>query len=466
MRIPPGLPVILLGIIVTLTGCASFNHVERMQAFNSSFAQGRYCQAAEQELMHSPSLLGNLQAAAALRYCHEYERSSALFDECEVGIRESNEKSTAAGVAGSLGAVLINDSIVEYLPAEYDGVMVNTYKALNFWKTGQSDLARVEFNRALDRQRRARERFAGEIQKLNEEIEQRQASESQKARQEGRVSLDYKRSVANPGIDAVLRERYSTLDEFKAYPDFTNPFTTYLAGLFFMSRNDYPKAADLLKESYGIDKTNSIVRDDFACVEKSLDGRSPCKKAVWVLYENGLGPVREELRIDLPLYMVSEKIYYTGAALPQLVLRDRACSHLVVTSGTDTPVNSVFLASMDRVVQSEFRKRYPSIVARSVISAMLKTYGQLEARQAYGMIAGFGAALFQRATTTADLRIWSALPKEFQVARVRVPGNGRLVIATPDGRRQEIVVPSDRSSIVYVKQPTVHAAPVYEIIAF
>lgn len=450
--------------VISLSGCASVNQAERIDAFNAPFSQGQYCQAAEQELQHSPSLIGNLQAAAALRYCQQYDRSNALFDKCEADIKEINEKSLASGMAGSLGAVLINDSVLEYRATEYDGVMVNTYKALNFWKTGRIDLARVEFNRAMDRQRRARERFAAEIQKLKEELAQRQASENEAARQQQRGALDYHRSAYNPEIDAMVRKTYSGLDEFSAYPDFTNPLTTYLAGLFFLSQKEYSRAATLLKEVYGMTDANSVVQRDFFCVEQVLNGRSSCDHSVWVIYENGLGPVRSEYRIDLPLYLFSDQVSYSGIALPKLIFREQASSSLSVASGTDTPGKTVFLASMDRVAQTEFRKRYPSIVTRALISAMLKTYGQYQARQELGVFGGFAAALFQKATTAADLRVWSALPKEFQVARVRVPGDGKIRLSTPNGLPLEVIVPKDRSSIVYVKQPTVYANLVYEII--
>ncbi|NTU53854.1 MAG: hypothetical protein HGA97_09205 [Chlorobiaceae bacterium] len=456
--------VLALFCLHPLLGCSSVYQAERFEAFNASFAQGQYSTAAALELQHPPSLLGNLQAAAALRYAAQYERSNALFDECEVAIKASNERSFSSGVAGTLGSVLINDTVVEYRAAEYDGVMVNTYKALNFWKTGQPDLARVEFNRAMDRQRRARERFAEEIQKLKTEIAQKQASEINNARQQRRPSLDYARNVSNPEIDAIIRKTYSGLDEFNAYPDFTNPFTTYLAGLFFMSQKEYSKASTLLKEAYGMTASNGVVQSDLFWVEQALNGRPPGEHAVWVIYENGLGPVRGEYRIDLPLYMYSEKVYYSGIALPMLIFRERAASSLSVSSGTEGAEKTVFMASMDRVAQTEFRKRYPSIVTRSVISAMLKTYGQYEARQQLGVLGGVAAGLFQRATTSADLRVWSALPKEFQVARVGVPRNGRLLLSTSNGITLEIIVPSDRSSIVYVKQPTAAVVPVYEII--
>ena len=78
---------------------------------------------------------------------------------------------TQGRVHTSAASVVVSDNIVPYLGEEYDGIMINTYKALNFMALGDNDLARVEFNRALDRQRRAKEKFAKEIAKIKDEMD-------------------------------------------------------------------------------------------------------------------------------------------------------------------------------------------------------------------------------------------------------------------------------------------------------
>src|SRR3546814_2844605 len=71
-------------------------------------------------------------------------------------------------------AVLVNDNVMPYSPAVYDTVMLNTYKALNFWQQGDYDNARIEWNRTDDRQRRASEHFESEIDKQRDEIKKEQ----------------------------------------------------------------------------------------------------------------------------------------------------------------------------------------------------------------------------------------------------------------------------------------------------
>jgi len=441
--------------------------------FNNLYCAGHYNEAANIELKKKgekksdPSkLLQSLQAAAALRYAQQYQQSSAMFDECEEIIKHHNEQVMAIGVAANIGATLVNDAVLDFRGAEYDGIMVNTYKAINFWQMGDKDLARVEFNRALDRQRRAKELFAAEIEKQKEELTKKQEKENKKAQAENKnvPKMNIDKNVNNPEIDKILREKYSNLYAFKSYPDFINPFTTYVAGLFFMSEGDYSKAATLLKEAYGMVEGNPVVSDDFASAEKMLDGQKDCKNYTWVIFENGLCPVKEEFRVDLPILLFTDKVKYTGIALPKLNLREQAYVHLVLKNSGKTVCQTSMLASMDRVVQTEFKKRYPTIVSRAVVSALIKTYGQYLAQKKYGDLGGFAVALYQAATTSADIRMWTALPKEFQLAKVKTPKDGILYIETPAGDTISVEVPKNNNSLVYVKIPTYGANAVYDII--
>lgn len=459
--------------LMLTSGCASMAHKKELSAFNDLYSSGQYIEAANTEIKErgekksDPSkLLQSLQAAAALRYAQQYQQSSLLFDECEDIIKHHNEQIMAADAVSNVGAVLVNDAVLNYRGREYDGVMVNTYKALNFWKEGKRDLARIEFNRALDRQRRAKERFAAEIVKLKKDLAKKQEEENKKAqaKNQNAPQMDINKNVNNPEIDTILKEKYSNLYEFETYPDFINPFTTYMAGLFFMSEGDYSKATTLLKEAYGMVEKNSTVANDFAHVEGMTGGQNSKTKHTWVIFENGLGPEKKEFRIDLPILLFTDKVKYTGIALPKLKFRNQAYSHLTINNSGNKVGQTSILASMDRVVQTEFKKRYPATVTRAVTSTLIKTFGQYLAQKQFGDLGGFAAALYQGATTAADIRIWTALPKEFQIAKVKTPNSGTIILETPTGSKINVTVPKKNNSLVYVKIPTNGAKIVYDVI--
>jgi len=434
---------------------------KELSAFNTLYSSGQYLDAANFELKEKgneksdPSdLLQMLQAGAALRYARKYPQSTELFDECEEVIKYSNEQLVISDAGSAIFSVLVNDACLNFRGEEYDGVMVNTYKALNFWQIGKHDLARIEFNRALDRQRRAKERFAEEISKMKEEIRRGQNKAPK---------MDINRTVNSPEIDKILKKKYSNLYAFDAYPDFINPFTIYIAGLFFLSEGDYAKAATLLKETYGMVEENPVVADDFATVEKILEGKRTEGHYTWIIFENGLGPEKEEFRVDLPIFLVTNKVKYAGIALPRLKFRSRAFPFLVVRNVGEETSKTTALASMDRVIQTEFKMRYPLIVTRAVISMLMKTSVQYLAQKKLGNIGGLLAAVYQLATTAADIRMWTALPKEFQIGKIVTPECGSVIIATPGGKAYKVSVPKKKSSLIYVKIPSRGARVVIDV---
>jgi len=275
-------------------------------------------------------------------------------------------------------------------------------------------------------------------------------------------------NVNNPTTHQLLAQKYPNLYNFQAYPDFVNPFATYMAGLFFNLVGDHTKAVDLIKESYGMVPNNPYLADDLSTTEKILDTGGKLENTVWVIFENGLGPVKEEFRIDLPLFVATNKIKYVGIALPKLEFRYQAYPYLLVNSnGTDYMTLPV--ADMDRVVQTEFSKDYTAILIRAIISATAKAIAQyaLEERgDNTGSVGSILVAAYSFASTAADVRIWTTLPKDFQVAKLPMPGDGRLKITPPGHIPLDIDIPHCNNAVVYIKITTNRAIPAYSVMAF
>ncbi|NQT02061.1 MAG: hypothetical protein HQ580_08565, partial [Planctomycetes bacterium] len=226
--------VLALLIPPFFTGCnapqghlATFNgHFERFDYENSAlFAEGKI---SKQKNPKGEDLLWALQLGTVKRIQQDYTKSTESFDKAEDMLKYYDEQST---LGDGIGSTIVNENVIPYRGEEYDGIMVNVYKALNFMAEKNFDLARVEFNRALDRQRRAKEKFNEEINKLRTELEKEQ--------QQNEFS---KSNVENPQTAELLAQKYPNLHNFEAYPDFVNPFATYLAGIFFNLVSDHSKA--------------------------------------------------------------------------------------------------------------------------------------------------------------------------------------------------------------------------------
>ncbi len=452
---------LLLGVLF-FAGCNAPK--SSLKKFDGYFASGAYDKSVEfaqsklgkGEKNKREDLLWTMQLGAVERLRGNHETSANYFDESEELL---NEYDTHNKALDTIGSTVVNENIVPYLGEEYDGVMVNTYKALDFMMLKKDDLARVEFNRALDRQRRSKEKFAKEIAKLDEEIRRQEQSQN---------GSQVRQSVENPQIDAIVAEKYPNLSAFEAYPDFVNPFTTYIAGVYFNLVGDHTKAVDLLKESYGMVPDNRYVAEDLAVTERVLDGQQALENTVWVIFENGLGPTKKEIRLDLPLFLVTREVKYVGIALPRLEFRGQAFPSLWIKAG-QANYETLPVADMDRVVQTEFKKDFKGILTRAIISATIKAAAQyaLENQNSSGgSMASIFMAVYSFATTAADVRIWTTLPKDFQVARFGIPEDRLVRIHPSGGTPFDVKIPDCRNAVVYVRIPFAQSVPVYDLIAY
>ncbi len=472
---PPLRNLALLAAIALGSGCQTLAPTAKMADFNQLYTAGDYQAAASSALQSAgglatdkkPELLWSLQAGTALAASGQFALSNQMFDAAEDLAKEEDTEHLARKGLEKLTATLVNNNLNRYSPTVYDGVMVNTYKALNSMFLADAQSARIEFNRAADRQRRAEEHFRSKIQAQKKKLSEEQAKTEKPAPVD---ALKPNRAEA----EQTVYQAYPELQDWQVYPDFVNPYTDYLHGLYFMlgssDKDDLGKARDSLRRVAGMNPNNKAVKTDLQVVNNLMRGTWQKRKlnpAVWVIFENGQGPEIEELLVPIPLFLVNDKIEYAQLALPKLKLRDQAYGHLELFAGNKSLGRTEQLASLDRVVQTEFKKEFPYKVTEAVISTIAKGAIQYEARRQGGLLGSLAAGVYQAATTRADTRIWSALPKEVQVARIRPPANRKLTIKNPGlPAPLEVELPDAQFSIVYVKASAPGSQPVFQIAGY
>ena len=453
---------ILLAVLATLIVSGCNPQRDRLAEFDGLIASVKYDQSldfSQKYIKDKPTparndLLWTLQAAAVQRLIKDHQASTASFDRSEDMIKYFDEQ---AKLGDSAKSTVVNENAIPYRGYSYDAIMVNTYKALSFMASGDNEYARIEFNRLLDRQRRAKIEYNKEIQKLKEELQEKKS----------KGGLEEK-NANNPEIDKLISQKYPSLTQFEAYPDFVNPFSTYMAGLFFTLVGDSEKGRDLLKETKGMVPDNDYITADFVAADKTAASQSKISGNVWVIFENGMGPVKEEFRIDIPLFVATEKILYTGIALPKLKFRNQAWTHLDVVSN-DKIYQSSVIASMDRVIQTEFDKSFKMTLTRAIIATTAKAVAQYAIQKQNNSSSSFLTILmaaYTAATTTADVRIWTMLPKDFQVAAAPLPENGKILVKSPQGQTYAIDIEPCDNAIVYIKVLYNNQHPVYDVITF
>jgi len=456
-----------------LVGCSgttpNLGSIGKSGNYQSSMKTGNYKKIAQDlKKNQKDDLLWYLDAGSIERFAKDYNASTFFFDKSEEKIKQYDKEVLAGKIMANIGAVMTNDTFMDYRPKIYEGILVNTYKGMNFLNENDFSNARVEFNRALERQRRAKEFFAKEISQEKKKIEEEETKKLKKKKIDPKKVKKYSQNIKTK---SAIEKKYSNLFAFKPYPDFVNPFTSYMSALFFMSVKDYAKAADLFKETYGMingkEPASKYVQDDlnFALKMASSLKTKTSKHYAWVIFENGEGPSKKELRFDIPVFLFTGKLYYTGIALPTFKENQAAYSHLVVKNGMKS-IQTKEVASMDKVVKTEFKKRFPTVMARAITRTVAQSLMQYELKKQGGLIGGLIGAVYQGFMNRADTRQWNMLPKNFQIARIELSNPELSIVSLAGDRNIKLNIDRNKNHIVYIRIPNQNAKEIVNEVSF
>lgn len=443
--------VLCLLAVGLLAGCSTYNEKNRFAgpwlSGDLATAEKEATRLADKADGGKDEIIWRLEQATILRTAGKYQESNSAFDQAQQRIDRYSEEAKVK-VAAEAGALLSNQANTPYRGRGYDGIMLNTYRALNFLAMHDLDKARVEIIRAFQRQQDAVEDNRRRIEKTEEALQ----------KEKERKRIDQARN--DKALKNTLNTNYANLNTLEAYSDYVNPFTVYLDGLIFLTgatdASDFERARKSFERAAGFAKGNPYVQADLAVLEAGA--RTAAQTNItYIIFENGRAPLRNQVRIDIPLFFT--RLSYLGAAFPVLELQYGQLSSLTVTAN-GTNLSTAPLASMDSVVGQDFRDELPSIITRTIAATVAKgavSYAMNEAaNQQGGELAGLfsqiGTAIYQLAVNIADLRTWTTLPKEFQICRLPTPSDRKLELKGVGSGQHAIVTLEDgHINLVYVR---------------
>ena len=284
---------------------------------------------------------------------------------------------------------------------------------------GDDEQARLAFNEAAFRQE------ASVVDRISSIDIARQAN-----------GVDLARSVeagmSDPAVEAVL----ASVRAFEPYRGFTNPFAEMLHAVYRLAAPrddaDRERGVALLRSVVGT-TDNAHARDLLIETQEPSGDRAP---SVHIFFASGFCPIREEIRIDLPLVLLNDTIDYVGLAFPRLAFDDRAVPYLDAET-PDASVRTETLADMDRLMAVEYREEFPTLLTRAILAAGAKiaaSYGINEATrddETLNAAARIAAGLYLYSQNRADTRGWATLPKTYSYARLPAPRDGEILLGTP-----------------------------------
>ena len=451
-RQPPNMLLVLV-LCIAAAGCATYQSqvIDMSSAWVSDqlpIATQQFCKRAEKEKDSGDAILWNAEAGAAHRALGEFEESNRHLD-LAIARVDAYEEQAKVKVGRESMAIMSNQQNLDYEGRSYDKIILHTYKALNYLSLGEPERARPEIIRAYQRQQDAVDENQRRIEKAQEEAAKN--NQNQAEVNSARNDKEYSQALGTVEGD---------LEGFKFYADYVNPFAVYLDALFFKytgvdasdlerSRKSFARLQELLGD-------NKFIQADLESF--ASENRATAAPTTYVIFETGQGATRNQIRIDVPIIVTS--VSYVGAAFPRLAFHKNYAANLTVSAG-DLLETTVPIANMDAIIGLDFKNEWPTIVTKTTISTVAKgvaadaiNRSAKKTHSIIGLVAQIATAVTQAAMNIADTRSWTTLPKEFQIARLPRPADGKLTLTKPGALPVNVELTDGTVTVVYVRSIT------------
>ncbi len=388
-----------------------------------------------------------LEAGRTEQAAGRIPESMAWYDRAYEEVRPYLDAKAEATVTEALVTTAVNQAMRTYRATPPERVMLCALQGANAFCAGDLARARVEFNRAADFQQDAAARFAKEINAAQDQANAAWRKEGWSAGISGEALGKVRAAQERPQAPAI------------GVGSFANPFASYLRAAFLLATSVDPG-----------DRQNA--RADLRGVQEMVPGLAPAAEDIalvdaggglpavtWVFFLTGLAPDYREFRLDIPIPVGN--VNYVSGAFP--VLRKRG--DFVDGVSGEGGVRGVPIADLDVIVEAEFDARLPLIVTQEIISSAGKAAATWASSQAAYQQSGTAGVLvqimgiaYQAASTAADLRCWSTMPKQVHLLRVPTPADGRLALVRPDGAPlASVEVDAGAPNVVLVTLPSARA---------
>lgn len=409
---------------VIFVGCRSTKDI--LRTYDNNIVQGKYADAAVEpaekaEAGGRDALCWQLNVAGAQRLAGNGDEAIRRLDLAEDLFVDYDSRGGVKTVATDAWSMMSGDYVLPYGGSGQDRIFCCLYKAIEFGVRGNAAAVRTELNRAAQHQANWLSDRGADLAAANERLK---ADAGAYARKEG-VSVpsatnSAELAFANPGFSDTIRQRTG--------------FDTATGGrLELLTADDYANRY--------LERVRSVFRNYVGD-----EGVKPANQ-VTVFVEDGLCPVRDEWRVDLPTVIIpglNRYVQYAGMALPELRYRNAAATAYSLTSGG---VNYAMpeIQDVDCLIKTEFDVYFRGALAREITRAVIKVGAQVALgatanglyhsndRNVQGIaalvtLAQLGVATWSYCSTEADVRSWNTLPKKVYMLSVPRPADGVITV--------------------------------------
>lgn len=351
------------------------------------------------------AVLYNLEKARLLQVNHQYEESTETYKKAFEQLEKQNNQATVSVSRMGFKALsmISNDSIVPYNVPPYEQVLAHISQAKNYIFLNNQEAAGVEMRIA---------------QRIQREIEVDHEKELEK-----KAAKASKQTPNDPALDNV-DEAFAGLNTIagKIKNTYQNAYAFYMAANLWEAVGESNDALVDYKKAYELQPDTNLAKD----VTRLDINVAKAKSAVPVIVfiEQGIVPKKIENKIALPVpngvvniaFATYEPSTYTSPESLNIKLDNKA-------------QRSFVLNDIGALAVKDLKEKAVGNVTSQIVRATTKFVAQQQLGQQLGSLGQLAGNLMNIATERADLRAWSTLPSNTQIARFEVaPGKHNLQI--------------------------------------
>jgi len=254
---------------------------------------------------------------------------------------------------------------------------------------------------------------------------------------------------ANAAADRMTSDENAQLAEMMAASrnSWENPVLWWLTGVLFEADGDTDMAGQSYRKARAVRGDCSVFVRDAVRADEGRKVPAPDKARLVILYEEGFVPLRESLKVPVPIY--------TGFGIDIPMYNDKTAyrPNAVSVSGATNLVAAAPAVDVRALAARDLSEQLPGVILRNITRAAVQAGAQAAVNAAgneYAQLAVFCANLAVTAMRQADTRSWATLPDGQQVwaedamapgsYQIGVNVNGRTVAVPVTLKENETVL--------------------------
>ncbi len=373
---------------------------------------------------HYSTRLGRVEAGRVAWLSGDFAASEAWF---RAAVEDAIDQQEGApkiklGDAGNtaLSATVTDDRMREYYLPPYEINFALTYAILSQLANGKFDDARADARLAVY---------------VQDTLSKTYGEDLAKAKTGG--STDEKSRAAS---DSVAAQQTAALDEMMAATrnSWENPVLWWLTGVVFESSGEKDMAETSYRKASACQPENAVFRADAERLAHGAVTPAAGTAKVVLVYEEGLVPQRESVKIPVPIYTAM------SIDIPTYAEKTAWTPRRVAVSGATNLVATTPALDVRALAARDLSEQMPGIVVRNITRAAVAAGAQTAVNAAgneYAQLAVLLVNATASAIRRADTRSWATLPDGVQVWEegAMTPGSYQLGVEV-DGRTVAVPV--------------------------